>query len=146
MDEFVVLLVDDETDYLEALMRRLKKRKVNVTGVDNGSEALRFLKAIPVDVVVLDVRMPEMDGIQVLRQIKKFNPLVEVIMLTGHANLEVAVEGMRLGAFDYLIKPAPIEELLYKIEDAYKTKTIQEKKIAHLEGEKSQRPLDNEVV
>lgn len=126
MDECVVLLVDDEVDYLEALMRRLKKRKVNVTGVNSGSEALRFLKAIPVDVVVLDVRMPEMDGIQVLRQIKKLNPSVEVIMLTGHANLEVAVEGMRLGAFDYLIKPSPIEELIYKIEDAYKAKSIRQ--------------------
>jgi len=134
VNEVVVLLVDDETDYLEALMRRLKKRKVNVTGFDNGSEALRFLKAIPVDVVVLDVRMPEMDGIQVLRQIKAFDPLVEVIMLTGHANLEVAVEGMRLGAFDYLIKPAPLEELLYKIEDAYKAKSIQQRKISELEA------------
>ena len=133
MDECLVLLVDDETDYLEALMRRLRKRKVNVTGVDNGSEALRLLKEIPVDVVVLDVRMPEMDGIQVLRQIKTFDPLVEVIMLTGHANLEVAVEGMRLGAFDYLLKPAPIEELLYKIEDAYKAKSIQQRKISQLE-------------
>ena len=133
MDECLVLLVDDETDYLEALMRRLRKRKVNVTGVDNGSEALRLLKEIPVDVVVLDVRMPEMDGIQVLRQIKTFDPLVEVIMLTGHASLEVAVEGMRLGAFDYLVKPAPIEELLYKIEDAYKAKSIQQRKISQLE-------------
>lgn len=133
MDECLVLLVDDETDYLEALMRRLRKRKVNVTGVDNGSEALSLLKEIPVDVVVLDVRMPEMDGIQVLRQIKTFDPLVEVIMLTGHANLEVAVEGMRLGAFDYLLKPAPIEELLYKIEDAYKAKSIQQRKISQLE-------------
>ncbi len=134
MNECAVLLVDDESDYREALMRRLKKRKVNVAGVDSGSDALRFLQATPVDVVVLDVRMPEMNGIQVLRQIKRFHPLVEVIMLTGHANLEVAVDGMRLGAFDYLIKPAPLEELLYKIEDAHKAKSIQQRKISQLEA------------
>lgn len=134
MNECAVLLVDDESHYREALMRILKKRKVNVAGVDSGSDALRFLQATPVDVVVLDVRMPEMNGIQVLRQIKRFHPLVEVIMLTGHANLEVAVDGMRLGAFDYLIKPAPLEELLYKIEDAHKAKSIQQRKISQLEA------------
>jgi DNA-binding NtrC family response regulator len=127
------LLVDDETDYLKVLSRRLKKRDVNVAGVSSGKEALRYLETIPVDVVVLDVRMPEMDGIQVLREIKKSHPLVEVIMLTGHASLEVAIEGMRLGAFDYLMKPADIDELLYKVQDAHKTKSIQQQKITRVE-------------
>ena len=134
METCRVLLVDDETDYLEVLSRRLKKRNVNAAGVSSGKEALRYLETFPVDVVVLDVRMPEMDGIQVLREIKKSHPLVEVIMLTGHASLEVAIEGMRLGAFDYLMKPADIDELLYKVQDAHKARSIQQQKITRVEA------------
>ena len=81
------------------------------------------------DVVLLDVRMAGMDGIQVLKKIKEDYPLVEVIMLTGHANTEVAIEGMELGAFDYLMKPVDFDELLYKLQDANKKKVIQEEKI-----------------
>jgi DNA-binding NtrC family response regulator len=134
-----VLLVDDERDFLEVLMRRLGKRDVNVHGVSSGEEALQYLQAEPIDVAVLDVRMPGMDGITVLREIKKLNPLIEVIMLTGHASLEVALEGMRAGAFDYLMKPAEIDELLYKIQDAHRARTIQEGKIARLERQKEQQ-------
>jgi DNA-binding NtrC family response regulator len=82
-----------------------------------------------VDVVVLDVKMPGMDGIQTLKAIKSMDPLVEVIMLTGHASVEVAIQGMELGAFDYLMKPMDIDELLYKVQDAYKKKALQEKRI-----------------
>ena len=138
MEECRVLLVDDEKDFLEVLIRRLKKRQVNVDGVSSGEEALQYLRARPIDVVVLDVKMPGMDGITALQEIKKLNPLIEVIMLTGHASLEVALEGMRSGAFDYLMKPAEIDELLYKIEDAQRAKAIQEEKIARLEREKEQ--------
>ncbi|MGD8530565.1 MAG: response regulator [Syntrophobacterales bacterium] len=136
MEKCRVLLVDDEKDYLEVLIRRLSKREVKVAGVSSGEEALQYLQERPIDVAVLDVRMPGMDGITVLREIKKLNPLIEVIMLTGHASLEVALEGMRSGAFDYLMKPAEIDELLYKIEDAHRAKTIQEEKIARLEEQK----------
>jgi len=73
-----------------------------------------------------------MDGIEAIRQIKKRHPLVEVIMLTGHASLEASIEGMELGAFDYLLKPAAIDELVYRIQDAHKKKVLQEKKIAAL--------------
>ena len=132
MDEISVLLVDDEKEFLETLLKRLLKRKVKVAGVNSGKEALKILKESPVDVVVLDVRMQGMDGIQTLREIKKIRPLVEVIMLTGHANLEIAVEGMEVGAFDYLMKPTDVDELLYKLEDAFKRKTIQEQKIRRL--------------
>ncbi|MCG6917613.1 MAG: response regulator, partial [Deltaproteobacteria bacterium] len=134
-----VLLVDDEKDYLEVLIRRLSKREVNVAGVSSGEEALQYVQGRPIDVAVLDVKMPGMDGIEVLREIKKLNPLIEVIMLTGHASLEVALEGMRSGAFDYLMKPAEIDELLYKIQDAYRAKTIQEEKIARLEEQKDRQ-------
>jgi len=134
-----VLLVDDERDFLEVLTRRLGKRDVNVEGVSSGEEALQYLQAKPIDVAVLDVKMPGMDGLTALREIKKLNPLIEVIMLTGHASLEVALEGMRSGAFDYLMKPAEIDELLYKIQDAHRAKTIQEEKIARLERQKEQQ-------
>ena len=136
MDEFSVLLVDDEREFLETLLKRLLKRRIKVTGANSGEEALKILKESPPDVVVLDVRMEGMDGIQTLREIKKIKPLVEVIMLTGHANLEVAVEGMEVGAFDYLMKPTDVDELLYKLEDAFKRKKIQEQKIRRLEEEK----------
>jgi DNA-binding NtrC family response regulator len=139
-----VLLVDDERDFLEVLIRRLGKRDVDVRGVSSGEEALQYLQAKPIDVAVLDVRMPGMDGLTALRKIKKLDPLIEVIMLTGHASLEVALEGMRAGAFDYLMKPAEIDELLYKIQDAHRAKTIQEEKIARLERQKAQQGSEEE--
>ena len=134
MDEFNVLLVDDEAEFVETLVKRLRKRKVNTAAVGSGEEALEILKEMPIDVVVLDVKMPGMDGIETLRKIKKISPLIEVIMLTGHANMEVAIEGMELGAFDYLMKPMDIDELLYKLQDAYKKKWLQEGKIKQMEG------------
>jgi DNA-binding NtrC family response regulator len=129
LTDFNVLLVDDESEFLETLVKRLRKRKLNTTGVGSGEEALEVLRTEPVDVVVLDVKMPGMDGIETLRAIKKIRPLVEVIMLTGHANMEVAITGMELGAFDYLMKPMDIDELLYKLQDAFKRKLLQEQKI-----------------
>ena len=129
MDGFNVLLVDDESEFLDTLVKRIKKRNVNAYGVASGEEALAFLNQQPMDVVVLDVRMPGMDGIQALREIKQRYPLIEVIMLTGHASLEVAIEGMELGAFDYMMKPIEIDELLYKLQDAYKKKSIHTEKI-----------------
>jgi DNA-binding NtrC family response regulator len=132
LNEFNVLLVDDETEFLETLVKRLKKRKVNTVGVGSGEAALEALRDMPIDVVVLDVKMPGMDGIETLRAIKKIRPLVEVIMLTGHANMEVAIEGKELGAFDYLMKPMDIDELLYKLQDAFKKKALQQQKIEHI--------------
>src|SRR4030042_3376816 len=129
MDGFNVLLVDDESEFLDTLVKRIKKRNVNAAGGASGEEALSFLNQQPMDVVVLDVRMPGMDGIQALREIKQRYPLIEVIMLTGHASLEVAIEGMELGAFDYMMKPIEMDDLLYKLQDAYKKKSIQFEKI-----------------
>jgi DNA-binding NtrC family response regulator len=129
MSDFSVLFVDDEVDFLDTLLKRMKKRRVRVSGAKSGDEALEWLSGNSADVVVLDVRMPGMDGIETLKAIKKLNPLIEIIMLTGHANLEVAREGMELGAFDYLMKPVDIDELLYKVQDAYRKKAIQEQKI-----------------
>ena len=129
MGALQVLLVDDEVEFLETLIKRMKKRNVDITGAKSGEEALAVLDQNQVDVVILDVRMPGMDGIDTLKEIKRKHPLIEVIMLTGHASVEVAVQGMELGAFDYLMKPINIDDLIYKVEDAHKSKSIQEKKL-----------------
>jgi DNA-binding NtrC family response regulator len=129
LDPFNVLFVDDEVEFLETLLKRMKKRDLEASGVKSGEQALEFLDQNRVDVVVLDVKMPGMDGIQALKEIKKLHPLIEVVMLTGHASVEVAIQGMELGAFDYLMKPVDIDDLLYKVQDAYKKKAIHEKKI-----------------
>jgi DNA-binding NtrC family response regulator len=134
VSEFRVLFVDDEADFRETLIKRMQKRHVQASGVRSGEEALDWLRQNPADVVVLDVRMPGMDGIQTLRAIKRDHPLLEVILLTGHANLEIAREGMQLGAFDYLMKPIDLDDLLYKLEDAYQKKSIQQHKIKNIEG------------
>jgi DNA-binding NtrC family response regulator len=133
MSTFRVLFVDDEVDFLETVIKRMQRRGVTVFGARSGEEALAWLSQNAVDVVVLDVRMKGMDGIQALRAVKNAYPLLEVIMLTGHASLEIAKEGMQLGAFDYLMKPVELDELLYKLEDAYKKKTLQEQKIRSIE-------------
>ena len=115
-----VLLVDDETEFLETLSKRLARREIEAFKASSGEEALEFLAANDVDVVVLDVKMRGMDGIETLKRIKAAKPQQEVIMLTGHASMEAAIQGMQLGAFDYIMKPADINQLLYKIEDARK--------------------------
>jgi len=137
VENFYVLLVDDETEFLETLVKRLIKRGLNILTAKSGEEALTTIKGKRVDVAVLDVRMPGIDGIQTLSEIKKLDPLMEVIMLTGHASIEAAIEGMGLGAFDYLMKPADIDELYYKLQDAFKKRSIQLKKIQQLENLKS---------
>ena len=134
MSDFRVLFVDDEADFMETILKRMQKRKVAAFGVRSGEEALAWLQQQTADIMVLDVRMPGMDGIQTLRAVKSVHPLIEVIMLTGHASLEIAKEGMQLGAFDYLMKPIDLDELLYKLEDAYQKKTIQQHKIKNIEG------------
>jgi two-component system, NtrC family, sensor kinase len=115
-----VLLVDDEVDFLTSLGQRLNLRGLPTLTAASGPDALAILQDRPVDVVVLDVRMPGMDGIETLRRIKESHPRVEVVMLTGHADLESALDGMRFGFFDYLTKPVQLPQLLEKIEDAYR--------------------------
>jgi DNA-binding NtrC family response regulator len=129
-----VLLVDDEVDFVQAVARRLKRNELGVEAAHSGGDALRHLAENPTDVVVLDMKMPGMDGLETLREIKARQPLVEVIMLTGHASVEAAIDGMELGAFDYLMKPVEFEELLYKIQDAHKKKSLQEARIGSHEG------------
>jgi DNA-binding NtrC family response regulator len=128
-----VLLVDDEVGFVEPLAKRLTLRQFDVHQAYDADTAMKVLAENPaVDVVVLDVRMPGTDGLTTIKGIKRRHPLVEVILLTGHASLETSVEGMALGAFDYLLKPVRLDELVYKIEDAHRKKTLQEKKIHDL--------------
>ena len=117
-----VLIVDDEDDFRETIVKRLNARKIQSEGAASGIKALEVLKDKDFDVIVLDVKMPDMDGIETLRHIKKMKPEIEVIMLTGHASVEFGLKGMQLGAFDYVMKPAPLNELLDTIGQAYNTK------------------------
>ncbi|TWI74170.1 response regulator receiver domain-containing protein [Desulfobotulus alkaliphilus] len=125
-----VLLTDDETGFVETLSKRLEKRDFRLAAAFSGDEALRVLAENPwVDVVILDVKMPGMDGIETLSRIKLEFPLVEVIMLTGHATVETAIDGMKKGAFDYLMKPCDIDILTAKVDEATARKKAHEEKI-----------------
>jgi DNA-binding NtrC family response regulator len=128
-----VLVVDDEDSFVQTLAKRLTLRRFDVHTATRAEKAFETLENHPIDVVVLDVRMPDLDGIEATREIKAKYPLVEVVLLTGHASMEASLEGMKKGAFDYLLKPVNIDELVYKIEDAHRKKELQEEKIRHLE-------------
>jgi DNA-binding NtrC family response regulator len=132
MIEPSVLVVDDEVQFVETLVKRLSKRGVRVSSAHGGREALDALsggETARIDVVVLDVKMPVMDGLETLTEIKKDHPLVEVVMLTGHATVESAIEGMKKGAFDYLMKPCDLDVLMDKINQAAAKKREHEDRI-----------------
>jgi DNA-binding NtrC family response regulator len=130
MNTTVVLLVDDEVPFVETMTKRLTKRELLVLTAFSGLEALEKLaKEKRVDVVILDVKMPGMDGIQTLGEIKRMYPLVEVVMLTGHGTIDTAIEGMKQGAFDYLLKPTNIDLLMAKVQEAKEKKRDHEEKI-----------------
>ena len=132
MSEASVLLVDDEVPFVETLVKRLARRDLRVASAHSGREALEILAesgSAKTDVVILDVKMPEMDGLEALSRIKEAHPLIEVIMLTGHATVESAIDGMKRGAFDYLMKPCEIDVLLDKVREAARKKREHESKI-----------------
>jgi len=132
MIEPSVLVVDDEVPFVETLVKRLDKRGVKVNSAHSGQEALDTLEsggATKTDVVILDVKMPVMDGLETLSAIKEQHPLIEVIMLTGHATVESAIEGMKHGAFDYLMKPCDLDVLMAKLTEAANKKRDHEAKI-----------------
>lgn len=134
MEDYRVLVVDDEDDFRETFVKRLEKRNLSVTEAESGEKAMEILDEKLFDVVILDVKMPGMDGIETLREMKRKRPLMEVIMLTGHATVESGVEGMKLGAFDYLLKPADFKDLSAKLEAARKRKDEQEERIRKAEA------------
>jgi len=129
-----VLLVDDEKDFVEMLSLRLQEAGEKVSAAYSGKECLDTLNETDIDVVILDIKMPLMDGMETLGEIRKRFPLVEVIMLTGHGSTETAVAGMKLGAFDYLMKPADFKDLTAKLQGARKRKDEQEERIRKAEA------------
>lgn len=130
-----ILLVDDEEEFITALGKRLEARNLKVKAATSGERAIEIVDNEAVDVIVLDLAMPGMDGLEVLRRIKGDHPEAEIIMLTGHATIEKSVEAMKLGAEDFLEKPVDIKELLEKIQEAKNKRVLvlQEKSKAEIE-------------
>jgi len=115
-----LLLVDDEKDFIESLAERLQLRDFDVKTALNGDDAIKLVNENEFDIIILDVKMPGKNGIDTLKEIKNINQLSQVIMLTGHATVESAIQGMKLGAYDYIMKPTDAEELIKLINKAYK--------------------------
>ena len=134
-----ILLVDDEERFLVTTRKVLDKKGYDVLTAASGVEAIATLDLNPVDVAILDVKMPGMDGIATLKEIKRRQPLVEVIMLTGHGTFESAVEGLKSGATDYLTKPSDINELLEKIAEAFERRLRLEEKIRIVQDHQNQQ-------
>lgn len=122
-----ILLVDDEVVFTNNMSKLLTTRGYRVTAVNNGDNAIRALEEEDFDVVVLDLKMPGMDGITTLQEIKKLGLFTETLILTGHGSIDTALEAVKLGAYDYLTKPCEIDELVDKIEGAWGKKDVAEK-------------------
>jgi DNA-binding NtrC family response regulator len=120
MENLKVLLVDDEEEFIFTLAERLELRNIVTLTATNGDRALQLVETERPPVVVLDVKMPGIGGVDVLQQIKMKHPQIQVILLTGHGSTKDGIKGMRLGAFDYLMKPVKIDELIDKMYDALK--------------------------
>ena len=129
-----IMLVDDEVSFVKTMAKRLAKRNIETIAAFSGEEGLEKLKANQnLDVIVLDVKMPGMDGLETLKLIKNEFPLIEVLMLTGHATIKSGISGMKLGAYDFLTKPCNIEELVGKLEEATTKKRAHESKVKDAE-------------
>ena len=124
MDQARILVVDDERDYTETVVKRLNRRGFLAQTALGGAQALEAMASQEFDVLILDIKMPGMDGIEVLREVKKRYPKVEVILLTGHAPVDSGEQGMSVGANAYLIKPVDFEELLGAIAQAHERKLL----------------------
>lgn len=129
MEKMKLMLVDDEERFLSTTSKLLTKKGYDVLTASSGAEALEKIRTNPVHVVILDVKMPGMDGNETLREIKRQYPMVEVIMLTGHATVESAIDGLKSGASDYMMKPADMDEIIQKAEEAFMRRQNIEEKI-----------------
>ncbi len=139
MEKMKILLVDDEERYLRTTAKLIEKKGFEVDTAQSGQSALDKLKTQNIHVVILDVKMPGMDGNETLKAIKNLYPLVEVIMLTGHATVDSAISGLKSGAFDYLMKPADIDEIIEKATDAFDRRRRLEEKIRTAQAKKYMR-------
>lgn len=115
-----VLVVDNEQEFASTLAARLQLRKIEAESVFSGAEALAAVPLFMPDVIILDLQMPDMSGLEVLSQVKAIDPSIEVILLTGHGSFDAGLTSMELGAFDYIIKPVDLTQLMDKITEAYK--------------------------
>ncbi|MBV5318490.1 MAG: response regulator [Desulfobulbaceae bacterium] len=129
MSRYTVLIVDDEEEFREMTTKRLAKHALECESAPDGDTALEMIAKKNYDVVLLDVKMPGRDGIETLREIKKIAPMTEVVMLTGHASVESGINGIKYGAFDYLMKPMELDPLFEKLNAAYERKRVQQEKI-----------------
>jgi DNA-binding NtrC family response regulator len=129
MENMKIMLVDDEERFLKTTSKLLSRKGYDVITASSGMEALNMLASGNIHVVILDIKMPGMDGIETLRAIKSGHPLVEVIMLTGHGTVESAIDGLKSGASDFLLKPTDINDLIDKVEDAFNRRIKLEEKI-----------------
>ena len=128
-----ILLVDDEERFRTTLAKRLGEREIEVTGVGSGMEAIEEIQRRLYDVIVLDIKMPGLSGIETLAEIKKINPGLEVILLTGHGTMDTAIDGMRKGAYDYLLKPCDIDLLVEKVLGAHEIKAKRDERLRQAE-------------
>lgn len=126
MENARILLVDDETDFTDTMSQLLQTRGYQVTAVNGGESAIKALGQGRYDVMVLDLKMPGMDGMATLKEAKKLELFTETLILTGHATIDTALEAMKLGAYDYLTKPCDIDDLVQKIQGARKKKDAAE--------------------
>jgi DNA-binding NtrC family response regulator len=124
-----LLLVDDEEDFRTALADRLKRRNMDVTDAGSGEEAIEIIAKKSFDVAIVDIKMPGIDGIETLRRIRKIDPLIEVILLTGHASVEAGVEGIKSGAYDFIIKPCSVDYLIAKVDDAFRRRVVEKGRV-----------------
>ncbi len=129
MSLYRVLIVDDEDEFRDMTVKRLSRRDLECDSAPDGDTALEMMANKNYDVVLLDVKMPGRDGIETLREIKRMAPMTEVVMLTGHASVESGINGIKFGAFDYLMKPMDLEPLFEKLNAAYERKRTQQEKI-----------------
>jgi DNA-binding NtrC family response regulator len=118
MSDLKLLLVDDEVEFLEPMQARLQRRAVTCAIARSGEDALQILAGAAFDCAVVDVKMPGMDGLELLRRMRREYPKMEVVLLTGHASVELGVQGLELGAFEYLLKPVELDDLLDTIRRA----------------------------
>ena len=132
-----IMLIDDEVLFVETMAKRLASRSIETITAFSAEDGLEKLKENQnIDVIILDVKMPGMNGIEALKEIKKLSPLIEVILLTGHATIKSGIDGMKLGAYDFLTKPCDIEEIVNKVEEATKKKRAHDEKIKDAEQKK----------
>lgn len=129
MENPKILIVDDEVVFTSNILKLLSKRGYDAVAVNDGESAIRITDEKEFDVIILDIKMPGMDGIATLKEIKKKGIAAEVVILTGHGTVEAGIEGMQLGAFDFIMKPVAINDLIEKISQAYQRKLIETKKI-----------------